>query len=264
MKNRRIYQALLAVLVALAVTARGGEAGWQVLKSKHFLVYHKGDLEFARSVSRSAETYYRKIAHDLGFQRFDNFWLWDDRASIYIYPTAEAFRSEKAAPKWASGKANYERREISTFRGSPEFLDSVLPHELTHLIFRDNVGFAGKTPLWLDEGTAQWEEKTGREQAKLAARAYMKQGVFFPLSELTRMDIGKDTHSAIAQVFYTQARSLVDYLVEEHGRDRFRRFCGQLREGKSLDDALRFTYPDRMRNIQELEKKWKLYVEKNK
>ena len=53
---------------------------------------------------------------------------------------------------------------------------------------------------------------------------------------------------------------MVGFMIEEHGSERFRVFCGHLRDGKTMDDALRFTYPSRMRNLLELEAAWKKHL----
>jgi hypothetical protein len=56
--------------------------------------------------------------------------------------------------------------------------------------------------------------------------------------------------------------SLVDFLVRKYGSLRFRTFCGHVRDGKSVDGALRFTYPESIRNMDALEKAWREYVTK--
>ena len=59
---------------------------WKELSSDHFIIYYSGDRKFAKGVADKAEYYYRRIAADLGYPRYSNFWTWDNRAKIYIYP----------------------------------------------------------------------------------------------------------------------------------------------------------------------------------
>ena len=62
--------------------------------------------------------------------------------------------------------------------------------------------------------------------------------------------------------YYLQAVSLVGFLIETYGSLSFADFCRQLRDGKRLEDALRLAYPLKIRNLEELEKNWREYLEK--
>ncbi len=108
---------------------------WKEIKKKHFVICYSDSSEFAQRVGREAEKYYKTISSDLGFTRHDGFWLWDKRAKIYIYNSRADFVRASGAPHWAAGKANVAQRLIATFQGGKGFIDSVLPYEMTHLIF---------------------------------------------------------------------------------------------------------------------------------
>ena len=232
---------------------------WKVLKGEHFLIYYFEDENFAGEVLARAEKYYDKIASDLGYSRYDNFWQWENRVKIYIYRNRDEFSSSIGSEKWIGGIARYNEKEIISYRWSEGFLDSLLPHELTHLIFRDFVGFKGKIPLWMDEGVAEWEEEPVKDEAMAITRKLVSEGSFIPLADLMQMDtIRKDDYNLLRK-FYTQAVSLVDYLIKEYGGSKFTLFCRQLRDGKSIDAALSFTYTDSIRGTNELEKKWTEY-----
>ncbi|MBM4142719.1 MAG: hypothetical protein FJ225_03865 [Lentisphaerae bacterium] len=251
--------ALLAALLARVAAAED----WSVHGEKHFIIHYAGADGFAREVGRRAEQYYDTITRDLGISRRADFWLWNDRVRLYIYPTRAEFVAAAAAPAWAGAKTDYDAREVRTFQDSPSFLDTLLPHELAHLVFRDFVGTGGHIPLWLDEGVAQWEERSGREEAESRARLLLRQGRLLPLERLMLADVREGAGGGEAEAFYAQARSIVAYLIEEHGPERFRRLCGQLREGKTFEQALRFTYGDRIDSMAALESQWRKYVEES-
>lgn len=232
---------------------------WQVVKGEHFLIYYMDDKAFARETLTYAERYYDKIAHDLGYSRYDKFWHWEDRVKIYIYPTHNDFLKATGMPEWVFGTAFYEEKAIVTHRWNEGFLHSLLPHELTHLIFRDFVGFKGEVPLWLDEGVAQWEEKDRKRWALDITRQLVKEKDYIPIAELMRIDTKDERNFELSRKFYAQAISLINYLIEEYGGTRFSLFCRQLRDGKSMDEALSFVYTSSIRNIDELEKKWAAY-----
>lgn len=252
----RLSPLLFCMLAPLGAAAAGPDTEWEEVRSRHFIVRYRGDAGFAAEVSRRAEAYYDDIADDLGFRRVGDFWLWDDRARITLYGSRADFLAATGAPAWAVGKASASTREISSFAGSRRFLDTVLPHEMTHLIFRDFLG-DGQVPLWLEEGVAQWEEASGRRRLRRFVVHLARTNRLVPLRHLTSLDIRCERRSGPAVAFYAQAASVVGFLIETHGSDAFRKLCGQLRDGKSLHDALRFTYPTTLRTIEQLERAWR-------
>jgi hypothetical protein len=234
---------------------------WQELKGDHFIVfYDKGKEDFSREVLRAAERGYSEIASDLGYARYSNFWQWENRVKITIYSEKASFLKATNQPEWSIGNANYGKKEINSYSGSGEFVHTTLPHEIAHLIFRDFVGFKGEVPVWLDEGVAQWQERPKREVVKYLTRDLYGHKLLMPLRQLTRTDVRGIQDTAQATNFYIQAASVVGFLIERFGAERFTDFCRQLRDGKSLDESLRFVFPTQMRDLEELEARWLEYV----
>jgi hypothetical protein len=258
-----LIQILLGPL-ALSSTAQDKSTetmAWHEIKGQHFLIYHQGHKAFANKVLQRSEKEYHRITRDLGIRRYGNFWLWGKRVKIYIHQSKATFMKDTGAHAWVGGRANYVDRVIRSYAGSEQFLDTVLPHELTHLIFREFVGFSSDVPLWLDEGVAQWEEVTGRERRLKLARRLHQLGRLLPIDQLTRTDIRRVPSAIKAVEFYSQAVSLVGFMIEKFGPRRFRTFCGHLRDGKSMNDALKFAYPSAMRNTHQLESAWTRHLE---
>ena len=129
---------------------------WREASGEHFRVYFLDNVDFANEVLRNAEIFYRRIAIDIGYPRYSEFWTWDKRVKIYIYQDRVTFLKATNQPSWSEGMADYTNKQILSYAWSQGFMDSLLPHEMAHLIFRDFVGFKGEIPLWLDEGVAQW------------------------------------------------------------------------------------------------------------
>lgn len=245
-------------LPPLAHTVKAQE--WQEIKSEHFIVYFQGGEQFAKDVLRQSETYYRKIASELGYQRYSGFWTWDNRVKIYIHPDRPSFLAATNQPKWSQGVANYTKKEISSYAWSEGFLDALLPHEMTHLIFRDYVGFKGEVPLWLDEGVAQWMEPRKREAVKRVIKQLSDQGKLLSLNQMMTLDIRQSNDSELVRIYYIQAVSLVSFLVTKYSAARFTNFCRQLRDGKSIVKSLTFAYPVSIRSIEEFQKKWLKHI----
>jgi hypothetical protein len=256
---RKLHRAV-ALLGVLVLCQAASADGWQVLKGKHFLVHFVKDKAFAQKTLNEAEKYYVTITKGLGYPKHDNFWQWENRVKIYIYESRAEFRKATGAPDWAAGKANHNKKEVAGVQDARGFLAGVLPHELTHLIFRDIVGFGDDIPLWLNEGVAMWYEKGRRTPATLSVRSLLKSKKHLPLKALVLMDIRTSHNKALAGRYYDECITVVGYLLEEGGPDRFRKFCRCLRGGMTLDEALRSSYPGIIRNVGELDKAWQEHV----
>jgi hypothetical protein len=254
--------ALIGLLLFHLPSAFAAEE-WKEEKGDHFIVYYKEDAAFAKDAERQAEVYYNRIADDLGYPRYSNFWQWDNRVKIYVHPTEEEFQHATGRPGWTKGVAYYDTKSIVTYAWSEGFLDALLPHEITHLIFRDFVGFKGEIPLWLDEGVAQWQETKKREAAREIAFYLVRSGKHYPLRELAGMDVRFSQDDETVQYFYMQSVSLVDYLIRKHGTSGFTVFCRALRDGKSLDAALKSAYPHSLPDLETLEARWVQDVSQN-
>ncbi|MCX5703166.1 MAG: hypothetical protein NT066_01535 [Candidatus Omnitrophica bacterium] len=256
---------------------------WQELKSEHFMIYFASNEKFAKEILNKAEAYYRRIASDLGYPRYSDFWTWDKRVKIYIYPGQNSFLKATGQPNWSQGMADYTNKKIISYEFSRDFMDGLLPHELAHLIFRDFVGFKGEVPLWLDEGVAQWEELLKRQGIKEMAWQLYKRGALIPLADMMKLDIRRmkaDEEITIRQTseddkqgkalvlsggdlvgtYYIQAVTLVGFLIETYGSLSFAGFCRELRDGKALEEALKMAYGVRVQNLDELQANWKKYL----
>lgn len=271
---------LVSFLVSslLFVSASPEAVIWQELKGTHFIVYftksEKAEGEraqaekFAKEVLRKAEQCYKTTADELGYRRYSNFWTWDNRMKIYIYPDHKSYVELGGQPEWTGGAADYTNKRIISYRwkNDKQFLEALLPHELGHMMFRDFIGFESDVPLWLDEGVAQWQEQEKRKTAKESARQILKQGKLLHLKKLTRIGtakLGWKMEKKSIDEFYAQAVSLIDFLITTYGKDSFTRFCRYLRDGKSMDEALRFSYPPPIRDMKGLEKKWVQYIRRS-
>ncbi len=237
---------------------------WQEIRSEHFLVNFTDDEAFAKDVSRQSEIYYKRIASELGYQRYSGFWTWDNRVKIYIYPDKESYLKKTGQPQWSEGMASYTDKEISSYAWSEGFLKMLLPHEMAHLIFRDYVGFKGEVPLWLDEGVAQWMEPHKRKSVKIVMGRLADSGNMLSLHQMMTIDIRNSHDPGLVQIYYVQAVSLIDFLITKYSASRFTNFCRQLRDGKNIEDSLRFAYPISLRSIDEFEKKWMKYIMEEK
>lgn len=233
------------------------EAKWRERKSEHFIIYFKAaDESFVADIIKEAESYYGEITRNLGFTRY-NFWLWDNRAKFYIYDDAEDYLAQTNQPSWSAGAANYHDKVIRTYPQMAGFFDSLMPHELGHIIFREFIGNYTRIPLWLDEGVASYQEKSKRFAADSIVRKAISGKRFIPLDVLSKTDIRSSTDTALVELFYAESVSAVNFMITSFGKDRFGSFCRDLKDGKPFEEALaRFNCKDSA----SFSKKWQSYL----
>ena len=229
---------------------------WKEYKSDHFIVHYQNASEdFIRQVSNNSEQYYNSISDDLGFRRF-NFWLWDNRANIYIYDNAAGYQAGLAMPSWSAGASWPQGKAIYSYSNAQGFLNTVLPHEMGHIIFRELVGVNNYAiPLWLEEGVASYQMKTKYSEVNRVLKEAIKAGIFMPLDQLSAVDIRTSTDNKKVELFYSEAYSAVDYMIQRFGRDRFVTFCQDLRDNKDLDRAIAAVYS--FNGLKDLSQGWK-------
>jgi hypothetical protein len=85
-------------------------------------------------------------------------------------------------------------------------------------------------------------------------------GKLLSLPQMMALDVRTIGNRDLVTVYYIQAVSLVGFMITEYGPNRFTSFCRQLRDGKTIEDSLRFAYPISIRSIEELDGKWKQYI----
>ena len=234
---------------------------WHLVKSRHFIVYYQDAREdFIAQLIRKAEDYYDEIAERLGFRRY-NFWLWDNRAKIYIYDDAASYQAATGRPHWSFGSAIAEKKIIYTFPNEQGFFDRILPHEMGHIIFREFVGFDNPAiPIWLEEGVASNQEEINPLGVKAVVKDALKKGTFVDINNLAKFDPQGTQDSEVVKIFYAEAISIVDYLIQEFGADSFEYFCKNLRDKKDFIKALSASYP--FKGIAELDEAWQEYLKK--
>jgi len=229
---------------------------WKTDKSQHFIVYSQGAPDGAvDELIDRAEKYYNGIVEELGFRRFD-FWSWDNRARIYLYKDAADFHRDTGRSEWSGGVVYVHNRTIQTYIGQAGFFDSLLPHEMTHIIFREFIGKNIRLPLWIDEGVACSQEKSNLQARLQAARESVVNGTYIKLDRLSGINQVDD--KATARLFYSEAASLIVFLIREKGKERFLEFSRALRDGTDWQRALLKVY--RFANLEAMEEEWKVFM----
>lgn len=266
MRSLRPFAFLVSLLlVAENLCAAEPAPVWKITKSDHFIIYSAAiDEEFSAKVLKNAETYYDEIAGWLGYPRRASFWTWNNRCKIYIYESKEEYIAKTGHALWSKGAAILNRRTIVSYHEAADFTQSVLPHEIAHLIFRDFVGGPSVSiPLWLDEGVAMAQEKLKRQEFDSWVHQMILEKKWIEMKPFMEVRSLGNVPGDQAVLFYAQAQSVARFLIDHHGSTRFAAFCRSLRDSELPEAALRKNYPSAFPDLKSFENRWVEYVSKN-
>jgi len=232
--------AIATTLLASSAYAYTLKAEWNEYKSEHFMVYSQKEIpkKYINEFTRKCEKYYGAITKRLGFNRFD-FWTWENRAKIFLYESREEYVKGTGRPGWSAASVHIEKRAISSYYFEEEFFDTILPHEMAHIILREFIGFEAAVPRWLDEGVACSNEKDCYIKYLLVAKSLFDKSIYVPIPELEKVT---KSRVVMADVFYPTAASLVIFLLEEHPKRYFVEFCREIRDETPFYEAMRKVY----------------------
>ena len=240
---------------AAKILAKGN---WYKKETENFMIFYR-DLEQAKIVSDKAEYYFEKITYDLGYEGEIQ---WKDKCRVYIVENIDKWgdflKEIGFNPELVGGFVpNYEGKEMFLCAISDGYLAVTFPHELTHLIFRDIAG-NNTIPLWLNEGLANYEASLTSISNKLLVK-YIKQGNHILLGDLLRISNypkGKE----MRELFYAQSEKLVEFLITQYGRKKFRAFCEFILEDRSFYDSVLEVYKDEFKDIESFNIKLVEYI----
>jgi hypothetical protein len=239
----RLLAALcLALALLLPPGARGaatdGSSAATVRSGPVAVVHAEGDAGYARAVATLATAAHERIRGDLELEH--------PVASVILLLTARspaATREEWARrlPSWMAGAA-ISAQQLIVVRvapgQTPEALEPLLAHELTHVILKADYPEQDGWPLWFQEGLAMRESRTEglREQVTLSAAALF--GRLLPLESLRASFPATESQARLA---YAQSADFLAFLDAGAGRARFAVLMRELRR-HDFDDAFRSAY----------------------
>jgi hypothetical protein len=207
----RLFRAVaLAALLLVSLGAR--------FQSANYIV-DTADAKLAQQIAEAAEKDRRALAVEWLGQTMPN---WSQPCLMTV----------EVGPHLGAGGATtfvFDRGEVFGWRmniqGSAErIFDSVLPHEITHMVFATH--FRRPLPRWADEGGATSMECPS-EKAKHRAMLlqFLRTGRGIAFSQMFAMT----EYPPDVMPLYAQGYSLAEYLIQHGGRRKYVQF---------LDDAL--------------------------
>lgn len=175
---------------------------------------------------------------------------------VMIFGGKESYASFTKLPPWSGAASDLQADTMYVVEGKSFYPLSV--HELTHLYF-DGYFLPTISPLWLSEGMAVYMQVNTTKQRPAWLERSLKRiakGDIIPLEKMTVTEDLSSYSTAQAELWYTQAYSLVDYLLTKRTRDEFYKFCNELKSKTPLHQALYRAYGLPFTKVSVLENVW--------
>ena len=233
--------------------------GFVKISNDHFIVFSQGQppsTEFMETLRDLHENLMKDLA---SFSP----WARNEKVTVFLFRDQESYQKVTGRPSWSGGASSVKRRKIYVY--ASEELIGILAHELTHIYF-DSFFVAGKeSPLWLSEGMATLVQTERGLAAPNWLRGNMqtiRAGGGYDLRDLMRVDSTGGAKDGEVRLWYTQAYSVVRFMIRSQRRASFYKFCRMLRDGLSPKAALYRSYGMPFNSLHSLEYAWRHQVER--
>jgi len=133
----------LVVMTSTVVTADESKDTWLQLKGQEFIIYYRADVpdDFVQTTMETAQDEFRRVTDNLGITNNQE-WALEKQIKIYIYSDRDDFVKSGGQASWSHGVTFARAKTIKLYPDATGFFDTVLPHELGHIIFRDYIGYS--------------------------------------------------------------------------------------------------------------------------
>lgn len=179
-----------------------------------------------------------------------------NRILVMLFGDKTSYMNFTKRPPWSGASSDLKADTMYVQEGKSFYPLSV--HELTHLYF-DGYFLPVISPLWLSEGMAVYMQIHASKQKPSWLDPAMKRilnGDIIPLEKMTATEDLSNLSTKEAELWYTQAYSLVDYLLNQRTRDEFYQLCNELKQKTPLHQALYKAYGMPFTKVSVLENVW--------
>ena len=200
------------------------------------LHWYTGDESFARRALDIGESAIEEASRLLGVAE-------TEPIDFFIYDSEEALRDAlgPGARENVAGQAHSDIRTmfgaIAAFEINSDWVDTLVTHELTHLVFdtaTDNPYH--QPPRWLNEGVAVYLSERYSPEWRLVVDQAVALDSLIPLNGLGGLF---PTTREQFELAYGESVSAIDFFVETHSEQKLWELVTSYADGLSDDDAFR-------------------------
>lgn len=176
---------------------------------------------------------------------------------VMLFLAKESYMQYTHRPEWSGASSDLQSDTMYIIEKTGFYALAV--HELTHLYF-DQFFLPKLSPLWLSEGMAVYMQVYSTQKRPSYVDARLRQivqtGKLLPFEDMMNAETLKDYPRDKAEMWYTQAYSLVDYLLNTRSRDEFYKMCDELKNGTPIHQALYRAYGMPFNKVSTLQNVW--------
>ena len=179
-----------------------------------------------------------------------------NRILVMLFASKDSYHQFTHLPSWSGASSDLRSDTMYVTEGNSFYPLSV--HELTHLYF-DGYFLPTISPLWLSEGMAVYMQIHASKQKPSWIDNSMQRilaGEIIPMEEMAATTDLNSYSTDRAELWYTQAYSLVDFLLNQRTRDEFYKFCNELKANTPIYQALYRSYGMPFNRLSVLQNVW--------
>jgi len=235
------------------VTWLDSDHDWKTISAdKLNLHWYSGNQAFAEDLLNAAK-------NGLEFNRTKSGLAAQSPIDLYIYANTNDLKDAILfEPSWTGGQA-FPDHDIVIIGISQSDLDwgrGAIVHELTHvLVGHLTFSCLGGVPTWLNEGLAVYSEGELDSTSQQQLDDAIKNDTLLTVRSLSA---GFSEVSSKAYLSYSQSYSIVKFLIETYRQNKMTELLTSLRDGRTIDDALKSTYGF---DVEGLEDAWRQSVQ---
>lgn len=200
------------------------------------LHYYLGNESFGKTLSDSAVSALARLASETGI-------IASQPIDLYIYGDQQDMKDAVLyEPGWTGGLAypDYNSVIIGIAPEQVEWGKRTEAHELTHVLVGDyTFTCLGSMPTWLVEGLAVYGEG-GPEPAEASYFGQNRSDNTLLSFRVLSGGFSEDPNKA--DLSYSQSYYMVNYLIDQYGKEDLIKFLDLLKTGEDLNDALVSAY----------------------
>jgi tetratricopeptide (TPR) repeat protein len=233
---------------------------WQFAASEHFRLHHHNPRVSARLLA-AAEFQLQREAPLFALTPET---AWRGKCDIFLYTNAQAFQQATGQPVWSPGVSTFildregalSELTIHTHQEAGLIGQTVIPHELAHLLLARVTGYVRDLPLWIQEGVATSQEP-GFKAVHLLEEVSARRRAATALTLSEVLNAKAYPRPEDVDYFYGLSYSLVQYLLTKGDFERLRQFALSARA-----DVARAFLDHYGMKMDDLERDWEAYLEK--
>jgi hypothetical protein len=211
---------------------------WQSISEGPLTLYwYKGEKSFAQELLDAGTQALEKLAGDTNSRL-------ERPVIIYIYANSQDLQGSMIFPReWTGGVtfAEFSTIAIGVSENELEWGKNALAHELGHMYTHQHTysPYGASLPTWIDEGLAMYAES---DKDVYLEKTFQKAIAENELISLRSLSSPFSAVPEVAYLSYAQSLSVVEYLINNYGREKIMHLLTAIKEGESCDQALTEIY----------------------